>query len=94
MSGPMAPLIAQAGGALAVGSVFGFAYFAALRRTVDRYATAGGWTIAAALTLTRIVVAAGFFAVAAGFGAISLLAALLGFLIARDLAVRAAKGAV
>ena len=93
MSDALAPLIAQAGGALAAGSAFGFAYFAALRRTVDLYATAGRWTIAAALTLSRIAAAAGFFAVAARFGATSLLAALLGFLIARGLAVRTAKAA-
>lgn len=73
------------------GLAFGAVYFAALRRSAARLAGDGEALRAAGTALGRIVVAAIFFAAAARFGALPLLAALLGFLIARTLFVRVAR---
>lgn len=77
----------------AMGLAFGRAYFAALRRGVAAYTAAGaerlwrsiGWLLA------RLAAAAMFFALTMAWGAWPLLAALLGFLAARQLALRAAR---
>lgn len=77
----------------AMGLAFGRAYFAALRRGVAAYTAAGahmlwksiGWLLA------RLAAAAVFFALTMAWGAWPLLAALLGFLAARQLALRAVR---
>lgn len=70
------------------GFAFGGAYFVALRRTVSLFATGGGWLQLSALTLGRLLATAIFFTFAARLGAVLLLAAFLGFLLARTVAVR------
>ena len=87
----------------AAGLVFGYGYFVSLRRTVDLYAVHRAWRRPLLWVLARVVAAALFFAVAArwstaGFGpparpwgALPLLAAVAGFLIARQLAVRSVR---
>ena len=77
-------------GALA-GLVFGLMHFAALRRTVELYSSGRSRLAAAALTLGRIAVAILFFSLAARLGALPLLSAFLGFLLARTFALRAAR---
>jgi len=77
---------------LAAGLVVGSAYFAALRRTVDLYAAGRRPLVVMALTLIRIGGVIAFFGAAVRFGAVPLLAAFLGFLVARSLALRAVRG--
>lgn len=74
-----------------LGIAFGLAYFAALRRTVARFATGGGWFVPVALTLGRIGLAVLLLGLAAKLGAVALLATFAGFLIARTLALRAGR---
>jgi hypothetical protein len=74
------------------GLFVGACYFAALRRTVGLYA-AGRGRLAAALTVGRFAGAIIFFGLAARQGALPLLSSLLGFLLARALALRAARRA-
>jgi N-ATPase, AtpR subunit len=71
------------------GLAFGMTYFAVLRHSVDQYSGGGGGGLAA-LAVGRIAAAAAFFGLAATLGALPLLCALLGFLFARMLALRAA----
>jgi hypothetical protein len=73
------------------GLAFGCAYFAALRRTVDVYVAGRHRFVPAILTLARVAGATVFLVVAVQFGALPLLAAFLGFLVARALALRAAR---
>ena len=73
------------------GLAFGWAYFAALRRTVEVYLAGRHRFVPALLTLARIAGAMVFLTVAVRFGALLLLAAFLGFLGARALALRAAR---
>jgi hypothetical protein len=73
------------------GLVFGLMHFAALRRTVDLYSHGRSRLAAVALTLGRIAGAILFFGLAARVGSLPLLSAFLGFLLARTLAVRAAR---
>jgi hypothetical protein len=85
------------GAALALAAGFagllaGALYFAALRRAVALYA-AGPGRLGAALTLARIAGAILFFGLAARQGALPLLSSFLGFLLARALALRAARRA-
>lgn len=75
------------------GFAFGLAYFATLKRSVALLATRRGWLGPVALTLGRIGAAVGFLFIAAKLGAAPLLAAFLGFLLARTLALRAARRA-
>lgn len=82
----LAPTAAMA----AAGLAFGLAYFAALRRTVLLLGS-GGRLGPAALSLGRIAAAVIFLGLAARFGAVPLLAAFLGFLLARALALRALR---
>ena len=74
-----------------VGLVVGLVHFTGLRRTVDHYSTGRGRLAAAALTLGRIVGTFVFFCLAARLGSLTLLSAFLGFLLARTLAIRAAR---
>jgi N-ATPase, AtpR subunit len=76
----------------AAGFGFGVGYFAALRWSVGLYRGGGARLVPVALTLGRIAGAIFFFGLAGRFGALPLLAALLGFLLARSLALRAVRG--
>jgi hypothetical protein len=76
-----------------VGFMFGLLYFATLKRTVALFATGCGWFDPVALTLGRTGAAVVFLALAAKLGAASLLAAFLGFLLARSMALAAARRA-
>jgi hypothetical protein len=80
---------ALASAMVVAGLVFGLGYFAALRRTLNHYGSGSGRLGLAALTLGRIAGATIFFILAARLGALPLLAAFLGFLMARGLALRA-----
>ena len=73
------------------GLAFGFCYFAVLRRTADLYGR--GRLVPAALTLGRLGAAILFFSLASRNGALPLLTGFLGFLLARGLALRAARRA-
>jgi hypothetical protein len=73
------------------GLVFGLMHFAVLRRTVELYSGGRSRLAAAALTLGRIAGAIAFFGLAAKLGALPLLSSFLGFLLARTLALRAAR---
>ena len=78
---------------VAAGFFFGRAYFATLKRSVALLATGRNWAGPIALTLARIAAAGGVFFLAAKLGAVPLLTALLGFLLARAVAVRTARRA-
>jgi hypothetical protein len=82
--------MARAAAAVTGGLVFGRLYFAALRKNVDFYSD-GHPLKASALVLGRLVSAAMAFALAARLGALPLLTAFIGFLLARALALRAAR---
>jgi hypothetical protein len=75
------------------GVAFGCAYFAVLRRTVDLYAAGHGLFVPALLTVSRLATAILFLGVAARIGALSLLLAFLGFLVARTIALLTAQRA-
>lgn len=85
------PLGALAAAWLAFGVLLGLAYFALLRRTVGYFAGGRGRLLPVALTLARLAAAIGFFGWAALAGALPVLAAFLGFLGARGLALRAVR---
>jgi len=75
------------------GFVLGLVYFAALERTVILFVSGRGWLGPLAFTLGRMAAAVIFLGLAAKFGgALSLLAAFMGFLLARSVALRAAGG--
>jgi hypothetical protein len=71
------------------GFAFGVLYFAILRWAVMFFAVRRDWLAPIALTLGRVGAAAVFLVFAAKLGAASLIAAFLGFLFARALALRA-----
>lgn len=72
------------------GLAFGWVYFAALRRGVASCMSEGALGRCAGGLLARLAAAALFFACAVHWGVWPLLAAFLGFLGARQLALRAA----
>ena len=74
------------------GAVFGLAYFAALERTIVLLVSGRRWLGPLALTLARMVAAVIFLGLAAKLGALSLLASFMGFLLARAVTLRAARG--
>jgi len=74
-----------------IGFALGLAYFAAMRRTVALFAGGRGWLGPLALTLARVGAAVLFLAAVAAWGALPLLAAFAGFLVARAQALRAAR---
>jgi N-ATPase, AtpR subunit len=74
-----------------VGLLFGIINFAALRRNVELYTGGLSGFAAAALTFGRLGGAVVLFSLAAKLGALPLLSAFLGFLLARWLALRAAR---
>jgi hypothetical protein len=76
----------------AAGAVFGLAYFAALHRTATLLAAGRGWMAPSALTLGRIGAAVVLLALIARLGALALIAAFLGFLAARAIALHVARG--
>ncbi len=69
----------------------GLLYFATLRRSVGAFTNGGGWIMPMALTVGRIGGIALVLGIAAKFGAIALLSAFLGFLIARGISLRQAR---
>lgn len=75
------------------GAAFGWAYFALLRRWVARYIGQGPAFGTVLSALARIAAAVAFFTVVAHWGLPSLLAAFLGFLLARTCLVRTARAA-
>jgi N-ATPase, AtpR subunit len=82
---------ATAATAIGAGLTFGLAYFVVLRRTVDLCAAAHGRLVPAVLTLGRLLAAILLLGVAARMGALPLLASFGGFLLARALAMCAAR---
>jgi hypothetical protein len=93
MSGFVLPGLGLAALAGAAGFGFGLAYFAALGRNVALYLEGGGLAAATGLTLARLAAAVAAFAFAARLGALPLLATLLGFLVARFVALNARRRA-
>jgi F1-F0 ATPase (N-ATPase) AtpR subunit len=87
----LASLLSLAAVWTAGGLLLGTAYFATLRRTVDLLLADGGRLTWAALTLGRLVAMTLFLAGAARFGALPLLGAFLGFLVARGFALRRSR---
>ncbi len=88
----------------AAGFVFGYGYFASLRRSVERYVAHRAWAGPLVGALGRGLATALFFGAVAEWGAgrlgrtrpwlaAPLLAALSGFLLARQLAVRSTRRA-
>ena len=73
------------------GVVVGLVHFAALWRSIELYSAGRGQLAAAALTLGRVAGTIVFFGLAARLGALPLLASFFGFLLARTLALRAAR---
>jgi hypothetical protein len=83
--------VALAVAAAFVGLLFGIVYFAVLRRSVELYTGGRSGFAPAALTLGRLAGAIALFSLAAKLGTLPLLLAFLGFLLARWLALRAAR---
>jgi hypothetical protein len=75
------------------GLAFGWGYFAALRRGIDAFAAQGAVFKSLLWMLARLAAAALFFVFAVRWGAWPLVAAFLGFLAARQIAVRVARRA-
>ena len=75
------------------GLAFGWGYFAALRRGIDAYTVRDAVLQSLLWMLARLAAAALFFGFAIRWGAWPLLAAFLGFLAARQIAVRTARRA-
>jgi hypothetical protein len=75
------------------GIVFGLVYFATLRRAVTLFTAGRGWIGPLTLTLARIAAAVIFLGLAAKLGAAALIAAFLGFLLARTVMLRVARRA-
>jgi F1F0 ATPase subunit 2 len=71
-----------------LGALIGAGYFAALKLNVERYLSGRSPGPAVALHLGRLLLAGVGFALIAPSGAVPLLGALLGFLLARSLALR------
>jgi F1F0 ATPase subunit 2 len=74
-----------------LGALLGAGYFAALRLNVDRYISSRSLAPALALHLGRLLLVGIVFALIAQIGAVPLLGALAGFLLARSLAIRRAR---
>ena len=80
-------------GAAFLGLNLGLVYFRALLRTAELLAGDRGWLVPAGLTLARVVGAILVLAFMARLGAIALLAAFLGFLLARKIALHSTGSA-
>ena len=79
----LAPLLA-----LTAGLAGGWAFFASLRRGVERWLAGGAGATLLLLQALRLLLMAALLAVAALAGAVPLLAATLGVLLARQLVLR------
>ena len=77
--------------AACAGLVVGLVHFAALWRSTELYSAGRGQLAAGALTLGRIAGTIVFFGLVARLGVLPLLASFVGFLLARTLALRAAR---
>lgn len=75
------------------GFAFGLLYFAALRHTVALLSARKGWAGPVAFTAGRIAAALAALTLCARLGAAALLAAFLGFLLARTVTLRRARRA-
>ena len=75
-----------------LGALLGWLFFAALRRSSEGLVEGAGAGRIVALGVFRLLLALGLFGAAVQFGAVPLLAALLGFTLARIITVRAVKG--
>lgn len=73
------------------GLAFGVVYFAALRRSVALFVAHAGWSAPAALAAGRLTAALLLFALLARLGAAAPISAMCGLLLARGLALRAAR---
>jgi hypothetical protein len=87
---PLASWAALGFAAAGLGLLFGLVHFAALRRTAELLG-AGHRLAPSALTLGRLAGAIVFYGLVARLGALALLSAFLGFLLARTAALRAAR---
>ena len=74
-----------------LGTMVGAGYFAALRHNVEHYLSPRSLGAAVMLHLARLVLAGIAFALTAQAGAVPLLGALSGFLLARALAIRSIR---
>ncbi len=74
-----------------LGFALGAVYFAAMRRTALLIATRSGALQAIALTVGRGAVAIAVLGYSAWFGAVPILSAFVGFLLARSTAMRGAR---
>lgn len=75
------------------GMLLGATYFAKLRRTAELFCAGEDRVLPITMTLSRLGGAIVFFAVAVQFGALPLLGAFIGFLVARGFALRAVQRA-
>jgi hypothetical protein len=75
----------------AAGLASGLMYFASLKRSVNLLVIGKGWLGPVVLALGRITAAVACLFVAAKLGAAPLLAAFIGFMLARALALRAER---
>ncbi len=91
INAPLSPMIALAITMASSGFAFGLLYFAALQRSVRLFASNRGWLGPLAFTFGRMAVAVLFLGLAAKLGALFLLAAFLGFLLARAVSLRVAR---
>jgi fatty acid desaturase len=81
-------LIGRTAIAALAGLVFGWAYFATLRQTADLLVRPGRRHVAVVLTFARMLGAVTVLGLAALWGALPLLATFVGFLVARNIAMR------
>ncbi len=91
INAPLSPMIALAVTMAFSGFAFGLIYFAALQRSVRLFTSNRRWLGPVAFTLGRIAAAVVFLGLAAKLGALFLLAAFVGFLLARAVSLRAAR---
>jgi len=89
----LVPASLQASAMAVAGLTLGLCYFALLRWTVRLYGAGRRSFAPVGLTLARLAGATIFFAFAARLSALSLLAAFVGFLAARMIALRGARRA-
>jgi hypothetical protein len=85
-------IVVPAAAAALTGFIFGLAYFAAMRATVARIVAGAGWLLPTAFTAARMIAMAMLLFLMVRFGAVPLLAAFIGFLIARQFALRDRSG--
>jgi hypothetical protein len=84
------PAVATASALFLAGLGGGLAFFQGLRMTVALFVAGDHWFAPVAITVVRIAGIITLFSVATYFGAFALIACLLGFSLARAIAVRTA----